>query len=192
MIQPPSKYSVRKDITGHISGKLTVIGIAPNKGRNTRWECRCECGKVSIVDTYCLTTKRTKSCGCMSSRKTVGVSQRMPEGVAASNDHYKQYRIRARNKKLAFSLDINEFNKIVRENCYYCNSEPVYNALSKRTYHDYYANGIDRIDSKQGYTPQNCRPCCWTCNQAKKTMSEEEFYIWISRLHNNLKRMGKV
>ncbi len=187
-----SKYAVRRDLTGFVSGKLMAVKIAPNKGKNTRWECICECGKTSIVDTYCLTTNRTKSCGCMSSRKTVGMSNRMPVGVAASNDHYKSYRIRANKKKLEFKLTTDEFVAIVSKNCYYCNSEPVYNSLSKRTYYDYHANGIDRIDSKQGYLVGNCRPCCWPCNQAKNTMTEEEFYSWVSRLHNNLRQTGKV
>lgn len=27
--------------------------------------------------------------------------------------------------------------------------------------------GIDRVDSRKGYTVENCLPCCWRCNTAK-------------------------
>lgn len=57
-----------KDLTGQKFGRLTVIERA---GTNTRrgavWECRCECGNTTYVDTNSLTRtkKPTRSCGCI-------------------------------------------------------------------------------------------------------------------------------
>jgi len=34
------------DLTGQIFGQLTAIKQATNKGRYTRWQCQCKCGKI--------------------------------------------------------------------------------------------------------------------------------------------------
>ena len=36
-------------------------------------------------------------------------------------------------------------------------------------------NGIDRLDSTEGYTTDNCVSCCTTCNWMKKKMPLEKF-----------------
>jgi hypothetical protein len=45
-------------------------------------------------------------------------------------------------------------------------------------------NGIDRINSEQGYEKSNCRPCCIQCNIAKLDYSEIEFYKHIIKIIN--------
>ena len=35
--------------------------------------------------------------------------------------------------------------------------------------------GIDRIDSRIGYTPGNVVPCCWTHNRMKSNLTQREF-----------------
>ena len=53
----PSKYIPK----GAVFGKLTTTGVfKPRMG----WECRCSCGKTSIVPSYRLRNGNTKSCGC--------------------------------------------------------------------------------------------------------------------------------
>jgi hypothetical protein len=44
-------------------------------------------------------------------------------------------------------------------------------------------NGIDRIDSKKGYTKENSASCCKYCNIAKHTMMEDEFFKWVKRVY---------
>lgn len=46
--------------------------------------------------------------------------------------------------------------------------------------------GIDRINSNYGYHSKNCRPCCWKCNRAKSTMTEEEFYAWVHSVETHM------
>lgn len=53
------------DLSGAIFGRLTVTGQAPNIGRKTRWGCDCRCGGRAMVQTYLLTSGKTKSCGCL-------------------------------------------------------------------------------------------------------------------------------
>lgn len=36
-------------------------------------------------------------------------------------------------------------------------------------------NGVDRLDSDKGYTPENCVSCCWEVNRMKNDMPKERF-----------------
>ena len=54
-----------KDLTGMKFGRLTVIKRCGNKGSNTTWLCKCECGNEIIVRGDYLKSKRTTSCGCL-------------------------------------------------------------------------------------------------------------------------------
>lgn len=61
-----------KDLTGKKFGRLTVIRRVENRPRspsgkagNTRYECKCECGKTVVVDGGSLNSGVIKSCGCL-------------------------------------------------------------------------------------------------------------------------------
>ena len=43
-------------------------------------------------------------------------------------------------------------------------------------------NGIDRLDSAQGYTTDNCRPCCKNCNYMKGTFDPRTFIDWAKKI----------
>jgi hypothetical protein len=49
----------------------------------------------------------------------------------------------------------------------------------------YAYNGLDRIKNAEGYTFENVVSCCYICNRAKSTMTQEEFLAWISRVHTH-------
>ena len=50
---------------------------------------------------------------------------------------------------------------------------------------DYEINftGIDRYDSKLGYTIENSVPCCKNCNRAKSDLSFEDFKLHIKKIY---------
>lgn len=55
----------RKDLTGQQFGKLVALEAIPaEKGKPTKWLCRCECGNVKAVRTSDLLSGNTKTCGC--------------------------------------------------------------------------------------------------------------------------------
>ena len=59
------KEIATKDLTGMKFGRLTVIERrTSNKGRNTRWLCKCECGNEIITRGDGLINGHTTSCGC--------------------------------------------------------------------------------------------------------------------------------
>lgn len=56
-----------RDLTGLISGRLTVAGPAGKTADgHIAWDCRCECGKTKLVSSNSLVRRNpVKSCGCM-------------------------------------------------------------------------------------------------------------------------------
>jgi len=59
------------NFTGKKVNMLTPIRCINNfhKSGNRVWECRCDCGSLVNVSTSNLSTKRQKSCGCISNAK---------------------------------------------------------------------------------------------------------------------------
>lgn len=60
------------DITGQKFGKLTALRrvedyVSPHGNKSTRWECRCDCGNLKVVNSNSLRRGYTKSCGCIKS-----------------------------------------------------------------------------------------------------------------------------
>ncbi len=62
----------RLDLTGRKFGRLTALGPAENIGKDTAWNCRCDCGNEVVAKTVNLTSGSTRSCGCLvrDARKT--------------------------------------------------------------------------------------------------------------------------
>ena len=82
-------------------------------------------------------------------------------------EKYKRDSITSRH--LEWTLSKEEFTNIQTQPCYLCG----YKESSV---------GIDRIDSKQGYIPDNVRPCCTICNKMKNDSSYEAFMGHIERI----------
>ena len=54
-----------KDLRGQKFGRWMVIERAANKGKQTAWRCRCDCGREAVVVGSSLTRGASKSCGCL-------------------------------------------------------------------------------------------------------------------------------
>jgi len=179
------------DETGKTYGKLFVLGSVydPNgkSHHKTKWECRCECGRITRVQGSRLrgTGNRVATISCVDCR-----NRRMGEFFKSQTDpetpfrcgfyHYKK---RAEYDGLAFELDFDTFKQMILSPCHYCGIAPMTRAHDK--VHTYQANGIDRVDSRQGYTRDNIVPCCEPCNYAKSDYSKEEFLAWVQRAYKH-------
>ena len=84
---------------------------------------------------------------------------------------FHAYRYGAKSKGLIFELDFIAFDKLLKDNCHYCKT--------------FNANGIDRIDSTNGYISSNVLPCCKTCNIMKMSHSYESFLRHVSIIYKN-------
>lgn len=54
-----------ENIVGRKVNRLTILSRAPNKGLDSSWNCRCECGNFITVRRSSVLRGRTKSCGCL-------------------------------------------------------------------------------------------------------------------------------
>lgn len=109
---------VKKDLTGMVFGKLTVLEqgedyVSPNgKERKARWKCRCSCdGKEILVCGLELKRGHTTSCGCaLKGRK--------------NHKKYNRYEIKDNyvvmytSKDEPFYVDLEDFEK-VRNICWH-------------------------------------------------------------------------
>ena len=55
------------DLTGQRFGRLVVIRDSGERknGQGVIWECKCDCGEISVVYSMSLRNGDTKSCGCL-------------------------------------------------------------------------------------------------------------------------------
>lgn len=180
----------KKDIVGNRFGKLIVLGDSGkrSKGRAVVWECACDCGNTTESIAGSLRSGKKKSCGCIKGseeyRQRISEAHKLPISLSSRNGVYNRYRSGARDRELLFTLEKDDFFKLIKQDCFYCGTQP--NQVSKGGNGDYVYNGVDRIDSAKGYVIDNCVPCCKACNYGKRTMSQSQFYKWIQTVYTNL------
>jgi hypothetical protein len=86
---------------------------------------------------------------------------------------YSQYKYRAVHKNLSFELSPERFQEKCKESCYLCGKE---NSETHR-------NGIDRVDNTNGYTEENTRSCCSSCNYMKRDYDYHAFIEKLNRIY---------
>lgn len=116
-------------------------------------------------------------------------NDQIPEGRAPvvkysgniKNDHYLspfgqfcRYRSSAKERKISFNLEYEDFITFWQSPCSYCGS--TIDLI-----------GLDRIDNNKGYQIGNITPCCTNCNNLKRTMSKEEFLIHAQKIYSHFK-----
>ena len=149
---------------GQTFGILTAIRPVPKqrvgKKLETCWEVSCGCGKVYVVRPWNL--KRQRSCGChLVSNLGFQVRERL-----------RNHKLRARVRGRAWEFTDQEAVAMFLAPCTYCG----------KTGTEASPGGIDRIDSKGGYTKQNSQPCCGICNKMKLDMTHGEFLAHVRRI----------
>ena len=91
------------------------------------------------------------------------------------NGKYHTLLSNAKRRKITVTITHDQFYLVIRKPCYYCGGKlPVAFA------------GVDRINSRIGYTKTNVRPCCTNCNYAKKSLTEIQFITMIKKIYKHL------
>lgn len=180
---------------GDTIGNFTILEVirANKSGAHIKAKVLCSiCNNEKIMSSHNL--KKRNSCGCSqhnsSTWKSIGPKNmpwKLTHGESARNDLYCSYRSAARRRNLCFDIDVEFFAETVILPCTYCGDccESVKNSQSKSTGNFYYT-GIDRIDSRFGYTEENCTPCCRYCNTMKWDRTTEEFTTHVLKIAKRL------
>lgn len=112
--------------------------------------------------------------------------------LATFNHLYHRYKVGAKHSKRIFNLTKKQFRKLTSSICFYCGISPyrLCNIKQKGKFisrEPYLYNGIDRINSKEGYIISNCVPCCFTCNRMKNTFDSDIFMKKVKEIYHHQK-----
>ena len=178
----------RIDLTGKRFGQLTVVEyshshLLPSGQKRVMWKTLCDCGNESIISSANI--KKTISCGCL---KREGLNKK-PNGVASFNLKFNQYKAGASRRGFSFELTKDEFFELVRQPCFYCGAIDSTRSGFRSCNGYFYSNGIDRVDSNEGYILKNCVACCPTCNRMKLDMPQDLFYSHMRKILQHIQKV---
>jgi 5-methylcytosine-specific restriction endonuclease McrA len=186
MMKEPKIYipcSWANDLSNQRFGRLTALIPVGRKYSQIIWLCECSCKDHFLIETWAgaLRTGNTVSCGCWKIERGM-----KPFGKAAFHRLWYQYTSGAKKRGMTFKISQKLFRKLTSSKCHYCRIPPSTTMqVGGKTFNgDYLYNGLDRINSKKGYVPNNVVPCCGMCNRAKYTMGYDKFVAWIRRLQS--------
>jgi hypothetical protein len=146
------------DITGRRFGRLVVIGLAGSTKQDLlKWECRCDCGKVTIVVGTSLRSGKTRSCGCLQRDR-------------AHETFFKHGHASITGRSFEYAIWANVVQRTTNPNHrywrYYGGRNPPVPLCERwRTFENFLADmgpkpsskhTLERIDNTKGYEPANC------------------------------------
>lgn len=180
-----------QELVGKKYGMLTFVKTTGEKKEKSYiWELLCDCGSIYYNTSISIVRGNTTSCGCFGKQqRKIGAyknrkyTPRISSAVAIWRRSYKEC-----------SFEI--FYELSQKNCYYCDREPyrIWNIGTSNNNRgtkdqindgDFIYNGLDRVDSALGHTPDNVVPCCYECNTAKSALSLDAFLELIRRIFHN-------
>lgn len=111
-----SMIKVKKNLTGKKFERLTVVKqvedhINKDGTRVSKWLCRCDCGNEIEVVGSKLTTKNTKSCGCLKRESTIK-NNKENKRKYNTYDLSGEYGIGYTSRGKEFWFDLEDYNKI--------------------------------------------------------------------------------
>jgi hypothetical protein len=162
-------------------GRLVVVRVFKKRiksgQRATFCTCLCDCGKKKTLIHGNLTRKKaTKSCGCLVKEQAGKIPA---EGETRFFRRlYRIYSHAAKTREIEWKLTYEEFVALSKEPCAYCGIEAQEKTITIGRFSTrltYETNGIDRIFSDLGYSPENVNAACETCNRAKSVLTPNEY-----------------
>lgn len=141
------------DLTGHTYGRLTVLHEAMPSAYPRRWVCRCACGTIKTILGASMRKGLTQSCGCLN--KEILSKKGTIHGEYGSRLYSIWHNMKQRCEN-PNNTGYPYYGALGITVCSEWSEFAPFHAWAVATgYSDDYS--IDRIDSSQGYFPDNCR-----------------------------------
>lgn len=156
------------------------------------WLGQCDCGRLKEYRATDVANGRVKSCGKCENHLALlkGRPPKTSSREAGLRAHLRRYINSALKRKIPWHLSPEQFAEITEQECTYCGALPRgYKArihAKRRRTSTTIMNGIDRVNSQKGYTPDNVVPCCSVCNRMKMAL---EVDVFISQCKKITERM---
>ena len=159
-----------KDLTGMRFGHLVAIQRLPRtKGQNTRYICRCDCGKEVTVINSSLRQGGTVSCGCMRATLLRRAFWKGHGGLSLTA--WNKVCFGAKRRGIPVNITIEDAWSLFEQQQGQCalTGWPIEMDIYKAT------ASLDRIDNTQGYVPGNCQWVHKDVNLMKHTHTQARF-----------------
>lgn len=134
-------------------GRWCVTGPAAARGSKSYSSVVCECGVISEVQHWCLTSGKSESCGCLCKERAKAKSTK--HGMSRT----PEYAVWAGILQRCQSTSRHNSHRYVGKGIAVCEAwqqsfESFYKDMGAKptTRHQ-----VDRIDNSKGYSPENCR-----------------------------------
>ena len=173
---------IYKSMIGKKFGELEVLRVFQTISKNGKnrgmAECKCSCGKIKITRCDSIKSGRVVSCG-QKGHDRFNISGYKNPSFKGVGDlgacRFKDYERSAKRRNIKFAITIDDlWNKFLEQNkkCKYTGL-PLYFGRNNRP-HETNAS-LDRIDSCNGYTPENIQWVLKEINIMKGILQEKTF-----------------
>jgi len=170
----------RKDRTGEVYGRLTVIEHSHTKRYSTskqtvqHWLCRCTCGNTVTVSSNSLNSGGTRSCGCI--RKEEAARRRLEQlaknpnrGLSKTQEYDLWSAAKERSVRFGREFSIAVSDIVIPKMCPVLGI-PLFKGNGKQSGN---SPTLDRIDTTRGYTKDNVAVISLRANSLKQDATVE-------------------
>lgn len=190
------RSKAQRNLGGQRFGKLVVVRIAEKREHGKKegaifYLCQCDCGKTHYTTARRLIEGACSSCGCF---RKVPINRNPDRKDAICRLLYSQTMGTNKPRGITTDITLSHFKELISSDCSYCGRKPsnfardIYGGKIISNTVLYYS-GLDQILPGSGYVAGNVRTCCFTCNAAKQTLSEEEFFIQMKKWSKNFSHL---
>ena len=178
------------DLAGQRFTRLLVLEQAPRKNGRVQWKCRCDCGKITCVDTRDLLRGTTKSCGCYNRDRIAKLQAVHGQAHSRLYSVWKDIRRRCNNNK---HKDYCRYGALGVHVCEEWNKSfiPFYEWSMSHGYDpnaEYGKCTIDRMDPNGDYSPENCR---WVTLREQANNRRNTLYLTYNGVTDTMSNWAK-
>jgi hypothetical protein len=168
------------DLTGVRFGRLVVVKrLQAVRDGSILWECHCDCGNLVQASTRHLNRKKNyiRSCGCNQTYNRKGKEHPQWKGAGDISGHWWSQRIGREFSTNRAKLEVTITPEYIWDLFVRQEGRCALSGTSLQIHNNPKVNtaSLDRIDSSQGYTPDNVQWVHKVVNMMKGTYDQQVF-----------------